>query len=258
MLSSRPRGLIIDLNGTLYFRERALPGAAQAVAQLRAQGFKLRFMTNTDTKTRRQLQELIASYGFDLPANEVFSAAHVTYEYLRRNRLRFMGLLPDSLREDFADLLWDEEKPDCILVGENREAIDYPMLNRMFGHLMRGAELVVMQPNRHYYLADGPHLDTGSFGALFEYATGLQAHIMAKPSASFFDMVLKDMKLAAQDVLVVGDDIETDIVGAARVGASSLLVQTGKYRPGDEYLSSIKPDLVLPSLAELPAVLEKS
>ena len=246
------KGLILDLNGTLYFRERVLDGAAEAVAALRERGLELRFMTNTDTKTRGELQELIAGYGLNLPERDLYSAAHATYQYLKTNGYTFTGLLPQSLEADFARFRCEAgEHPDCVLVGENRAAVSYASLDEMFGYLMEGAELVVMQPGRHYFLADGPHLDTGSFGALFEYATGKPATVMAKPSLGFFQMVLKDMKLKCGEVVVVGDDISTDIAGAARLGAKSVLVKTGKYQNGDEFLSNVRPDLVIGSVAEL-------
>ena len=251
------RGLIFDLNGTLYFKERALEGAAETLALLRGHGFDLRFMTNTDTKTRTEIHELMKSYGLELPIHEIYSAAHATYAYLKNNNYSFTGLLPEGLEQDFKDVRRDDEMPDCVLIGENREAITYEMLDKLFRHLMRGAELIVMQPGRHYFLADGPHLDTGSIGAMFEYATGHQANIMAKPSLNFFKMVLSDLNLKGSEVAVIGDDIETDLVGAAQIGADSILVRTGMYKSADELLSSIKPSFVIDQIKDLPAVLER-
>ena len=246
----------IDLNGTLYFKEKVLAGAAETVAELRQQGLALRFMTNTDTKTREQLQELVLDYGLELPAQEIFSAAHAAYHYLEVNSYRFAGLLPAGLEHDFAPLrCLPGEHPDCILVAENREAISYETLDTLFRHLMEGAELLVMQPGRHYFLADGPHLDTGAFGALFEYATGKPVTIMAKPSLRFFRTVLEDMGLMSSEVVVVGDDVSTDIAGAAKLGAKSILIKTGKYQNGDEFLSPAKPDVVITSICDLPEIL---
>lgn len=250
------RGVIFDLNGTLYFKEKVLKGAVEVVASLRRQGLALRFMTNTDTKTREQLHELILSYGLELPASEIFSAAHATYRYLETNGYCFEGLLPAGLEADFAALRCQSgERPDCILVGENRAAISYKTLDVLFQYLMEGSELVVMQPGRHYFLANGPHLDTGAFGALFEYATGKPATIMAKPALSFFKAVLNDMNLVASEVVVIGDDVSTDIAGAAKLGAKSVLVKTGKYQNGDEFLSPAKPDAVIASIRDLPEIL---
>lgn len=250
------RGVIIDLNGTLYFRERVLDGAAEVVTELRRRGLVLRFMTNTDTKTRGQLHALMSGYGLELPAEEIFSAAHAAYRHLETSRYCFEGLLPAGLDQDFAPLRCPPgERPDCVLVGENRAAINYKTLDTLFRHLMEGAELLVMQPGRHYFLADGPHLDTGAFGALFEYATGKPATIMAKPSLNFFRSVLEDMGLTGSDIVVVGDDVSTDIAGAAKLGAKSILVKTGKYQNGDEFLTSTKPDKVVPSIRDLPEAL---
>lgn len=251
------RGLIIDLNGTLYFKEQVIAGAAETLCNLRQAGYSLRFMTNTDSKTRAQLHELICSYGLDLPITELFSAAQVTFDYLKSHHYSYSGLLPEALHEEFKDLKRDELNPDCVIIGENRSAITYQSLDHLFRHLMNGAELIVMQPGRHYFLADGPHLDTGSIAAMFEYATGRQGQIMAKPSSSFFNRMLADMQLKGQEVLVVGDDVETDMVGASKIGAKSILVRTGKYQSADEFLSPIKPSAVIDSIADLPKTLEQ-
>lgn len=250
------RGVIFDLNGTLYFKEKVLAGAAEIIADLRQQGLALRFMTNTDTKTREQLCTLIASYGLELPASEIFSAVHATLHYLKVKGYTFEGLLPVSLESDFAALRCPAgQRPHCVLIAENRQAISYETLDALFRYLMEGAELLVMQPGRHYFLADGPHLDTGAFGALFEYATGKPATIMAKPSLGFFQTVLEDMNLASSEVIVVGDDVSTDIAGAAKLGSKSILVRTGKYQNGDEFLSPAKPDAVIASIRDLPDAL---
>ena len=255
-MPSKLRGFIIDLNGTVYFKEKALAGASAAVRELRAKGYELRFMTNTDSMSGSQLSSLVKGYGLELPAHEIYSAADASLHYLKTKGYRFAGLLPSALEEAFAPYrVAGGETPQCVLIGDNRRDISYTKLDALFQHLMAGAELLVMQPGRHYFLADGPHLDTGAFGALFEYATGQQATIMAKPSPAFFDVVLADMKLSASELMVVGDDTETDMIGAARIGARSVLVQTGKYQTGDEFLAKVKPDLVLPSLADLPLAL---
>lgn len=257
MTSTPFKGLIIDLNGTLYFKEQQIDGAAEVIQTLRQQNYILRFVTNTDTQTRVQLHKMLLSYGLDIREEEIFSANHSTYAYLKSMNYSYTGLLPANLEAEFADLGRDDEHPDCVLVGENQKDINYATLDRMFRHLMNGAELIVMQPNRYYFLANGPHLDTGSIGAMFEYATGMNARVMAKPSLSFFTTVLKDMRLNANQVAVIGDDVETDILGAAKIGAFNILVQTGKYRPGDEMLAAAKPRHILASIKQLPDYLSK-
>ena len=251
------RGLILDLNGTLYFKERVIEGAAETIAQLRSAGYALRFMTNTDSKTRAQLHELICSYGLNLPIQEIFSPAQATFDYLKKHKYSYTGLLPEALESEFSELKRDDTKPDCVLIGDNRTAINYQTLDRLFRHLMKGAELIVMQPGRHYFLADGPHLDTGAIAAMFEYASGHQGQVMAKPSSNFFSMMLADMRLKGSEVVVVGDDVETDMMGASKIGAKSILVRTGKYQSADEFLSSVKPSLVIDSIADLPKTLDR-
>jgi HAD superfamily hydrolase (TIGR01458 family) len=99
---------------------------------------------------------------------------------------------------------------------------------------MDGARLVAVAKNRYFQEADGLSLDMGAFVAALEYAAGVEAVIVGKPSPRFFESALAEMDLDPGKVMMVGDDVEADVLGAIEAGLNGALVCTGKYRPGDE------------------------
>lgn len=251
------KGLIVDLNGTLYFKDAVIEGAPEAIEAWREAGLELRFMTNTDSKTPAQLVAMCHDYGLDVREDEVFSAAQVTYRFLEQQGKPFTGLIHHNLHEDFKKLDWDDDNAAFVVVGDIERGAGYDELDRLFRRLMDGAELILMQPSRHSYSADGPHLDAGAFGALFEFASGQDAQIMGKPSERFFEIVLGDMGLEPHEVAVIGDDIESDIAGAARIGATSIMVKTGKYDAQTTEKAEVSPDLVVDRVVGVLDALKK-
>ena len=133
-------------------------------------------------------------------------------------------------------------------------ATRYDVLNRAFREVMNGAELIALQKNRYWLRADGLSLDVGPFVAAIEFATGREAYVVGKPARGFFEQVLGDLGVDAQEAAMVGDDIESDIRGALRAGLGAILVRTGKYREDRVRESGIEATVVVGSIADVPAL----
>ena len=95
-------------------------------------------------------------------------------------------------------------------------------------------------------------MDAGPFVAALEYASGRRASVVGKPERDFFRVALEDLGLAADEVAMVGDDVEADVVGAKRAGLVGIQVRTGKWRA-----DAGEADLVVDSIADLPRVIEE-
>jgi HAD superfamily hydrolase (TIGR01458 family) len=137
-------------------------------------------------------------------------------------------------------------------VGDLAEDWNFAILNNAFRNLMGGAELVAIQRNRYWHTGDGLALDAGPFVAALEYGSGKAATLIGKPSPAFFGTAALELGLAKAEIAVVGDDLETDVLGARQAGMAGVAVRTGKYRPGDEARARRMADAVLDSIAELP------
>jgi ribonucleotide monophosphatase NagD (HAD superfamily) len=103
--------------------------------------------------------------------------------------------------------------------------------------------------------ADGLSLDVGPFVAAIEFATSSEAYVVGKPARAFFDQVLADLEVGPANAAMVGDDIESDIGGALRVGLAAILVRTGKYTDERTRESGIRPTTVVDSIADVPLLL---
>ncbi len=228
---TRPQAFLIDLDGTLYFKGEPYLGAIESVDYLREQKYQLRFLTNTTAKTPKMLHAQLQNLGFDVQENEIFNATYACLLYLRSQpQASCHFLVDDAVKTFFREIHMVDKSPDFVIVGDYGPKFDFDSLNHAFQLLMDGAELIALQKSPYWFSPDGMRLDCGAFVALLEYASGKTSKIMGKPSELFFKIVLTDLQLPASDVIVVGDDIASDIVGAQRMGMRSVLVKTGKFK----------------------------
>ena len=246
------KGLLIDLDGTLYVEGEPVPGCREALTKLRSSGLLLRFVTNTTRKPRREVLLGLRSMGFEAEEAEIFTPARAAALVLRNRRC--YPLVADSLLEDLEGMVPDDESPEYVLVGDLGEGFTYARLNATFRHLMGGAELLALQKNRYWRRENGLSLDAGPFVAALEYASGKTAAVVGKPEKEFFRLALKDLgDLKTQEVAMVGDDPEADVAGAKDAGLKGVQVKTGKYVADVEIGGGA--DLVLESFAGLPKAL---
>lgn len=244
-------GLLIDLDGTLYIGDEPIPGAIEAVERLKESGFAIRFVTNTTRKPRREVHESLARLGFGISEREIITPAKTAASLIGGRTC--LPLVDESLLEDLKDVRISENSPEVVLVGDVGEAFSYGRLNGAFRRLMEGAELIALQKNRFWKRSDGLALDAGPFVAALEFASGKAATVVGKPEESFFRAALRELGLEAGEVAMVGDDPESDVGGARRMGIKGIQVKTGKHRPGDETGA----DLVIESVADLPEALAR-
>lgn len=250
-----PRGLLFDLDGVLYVGKEVIPGAIETVAKLREQ-FTCRFITNTSTLSLDSLQRKINGLSFDIAPEEIISAPQAALRYLEQQpdptcRL----LLSEDVKRNFAHLPQSDTAARFIVVGDIGDAWSYALLNEVFDNLMNGARLIAVHKNRFWQTEHGLQLDIGAFIHGLEYASGSESVIIGKPSPAFFQVALDDMGLNKEDVLMIGDDIDSDVGGAQEAGLKTVLVRTGKYRKAYAEASAIKPNYVIDSIADLPALL---
>ncbi|WP_331280643.1 HAD hydrolase-like protein [Halomonas sp. BC04] len=138
----------------------------------------------------------------------------------------------ERLEPEFADLPCDE--PNAVVLGDAEQRLDYAHLDEAFRLLLEGAPLLAVGTNRYFRQEGTLHLDAGPFVRALEYAAGIEAKVLGKPSSDFFHAVLEEVGVAPDEALMVGDDVECDVVAAMELGLQACLIRSGKYRPGDE------------------------
>jgi HAD superfamily hydrolase (TIGR01458 family) len=257
--------VLLDIDGVLTVSWRPLPGAVETVTRLRDAGLAVALVTNTTSKTRAWIAATLSAAGFPVGAEDIFTAPATTAAYLARRHPGARCLLLNSgdITEDLAGvrLVSEDAAPDAadvVVLGGAGPEFSYQALNRAFGFLLHGAGLVAMSRTLYWRTADGMQLDTGAFLAGLEQAAGVQAEVTGKPAEAFFDTALAALGASAAEAVMVGDDIEADVLGAQRHGITGVLVRTGKYRRETHHGAPGTPDFVIGSVADLPALLDSS
>ena len=259
-LAERVRAVLIDIDGVLTVSWKPLPGAVEALRAVRDAGLGVALVTNTTSRTRASIARTLADAGFPVAAEDVLTAPAVTAAYLaeRYPGARVALLNSGDIGEDLAGVTPaddEEDEVDVVVVGGAGAEFGYAALDRVFGHLQRGARLVAMHRNLYWRTDAGLRLDSGAFLAGLEAAARVEAEVTGKPSPAFFAAALGHLGVDAADALMVGDDIESDVLAAQRAGITGVLVRTGKYLPETHREASGDPDHVIDSFADLPGLL---
>ena len=255
-------GVLIDIDGVLTVSWRPLPGAVEAFAALRAAGLPYGLLTNTTSRTRAWMGSALRDAGFDVVDDDILSAPVLATAWLQEHRpdARCLLLNHGDIAEDLAgvEIVGADAGPqevDVVLLGGAGPEFGYAALNGAFTALRAGALLVAMNRNLTWRTDAGLQLDTGAFIAGLERAAGVAAEVVGKPAAAFFHAALDRLGVEAGDALMVGDDVESDVLGAQRAALTGVLVRTGKYDPETVGRADGRPDHVIDSFADLPALL---
>ena len=247
----RIRAVAFDLDGVLYQANTAIPGAARTVAAVRGAGLRVRFVTNTTSRSRRLIVEKLERLGFQAHAEEIFCPAQGAVAWLRRQGASASFFVPSPALEDFEGVPRDGERPDAVVIGDLGADWTFESLNRAFRLVHeRGARLVGLGRTRYWKGPHGLQLDVGAFLAALEHATGKGALVFGKPERTFFEALVEGLGTPADSAAMVGDDIVTDVGAAMTAGLVGVLVRTGKFRSHD-LDGPIQPDLVVDSVSDL-------
>ena len=260
MPSMQRPGLLIDIDGVLTVSWAPIPGAPAALQAVRDAAVRVVFLTNTTSISRASIARAMREAGFPVDAEEILTAPAMTAAYLRRNypRTRCFVVGAGDVTEDLGGivLVGADEEPDVVVLGGAGPEFDYATLNAIFRLAVSGTPLVAMHRNLSWATRDGLQLDTGAFLAGIEQAAGVEAVTVGKPSRACFDAALEVLGVEPGDALMVGDDVQADVLGAQAAGLRGVLVRTGKYRDETLIHSGVKPDHVIDSFADIPALLD--
>jgi HAD superfamily hydrolase (TIGR01458 family) len=254
--------ILLDVDGVLHVSGHAIPGGAEAVARLRKAGHRLRFVSNSTTRTRAQLAEQLRGLGVDLEDEELQTTPRAAAHALSGRAVLALTMSAIVAELDGIELVG--EGADAVLIGgadegpETDRVFSYMNLARAFHELDAGAELYCLHKNRWWQTSSGPRLDAGAFVAGLEYAAQTEAIVLGKPSTAYFDAALEALDADPSMTWMVGDDYESDVVGAQRCGLKTVLVRTGKFRPDAVEYSGVMPDAIVNSIAALPDWIERS
>ncbi|GAA4053746.1 TIGR01458 family HAD-type hydrolase [Agromyces indicus] len=251
-------GVLLDLDGVVYVGDEAIAGAPEAVARLDAEGVPYCYLTNTTSRPRSAIVASLARLGVGADAERILTPAVAAAAWLRREGIERPALfVPDATATEFAGLEplapSADEGAGAVVVGDLGEGWEFATLNRAFRLLMADPHvpLVALGLTRYWRAPDGLRLDVGAFVRALEHASGREAVVLGKPDPAFYGAAVAALGVDPSDVVMVGDDIRSDVDGAQRAGLTGVLVRTGKFSPAD-LDGEVRPDAVLDSIADLP------
>ncbi len=256
-------GYIFDLDGTVYRGSVLTPGACKALEVLRQRQRRIVFLSNKPLFSRRTYAEKLHFLGVPVQETEVVTSAAILARHLAKEapgaKVFAIGE-PPLLAELSAAGLTITEDPNEVeyVIAAFDRTLDYRKLNIAFQALRRGARFYATNPDRTCPVENGEIPDAAAVIAALEATTGRKVEkIFGKPSRYMIEAALEILNLPPERCAMVGDRLETDIRMAKENGLLGILVLTGVTRPEDLEHSPIKPDYVLSSLAELPALDER-
>jgi HAD superfamily hydrolase (TIGR01458 family) len=253
--------ILLDIDGVLHVSGDPIPGAVDAVAALREAGHFLRFVTNNSTRPRARLAEELREMGFTLEDGELQTTPGAAARELAGKRV--LALVMAAVVPDLDGLELVGQDAEAVLIGgcdetlEPNQVFSYMNLARAFAEIQMGASFYCLHKNKWWQTSRGPMLDGGAFVAGLEYATGVEATVLGKPSPSYFAAALDALDAEPELTWMVTDDVEVDVPSARLFGMRTALVRTGKFRPETLETSDPSPDIVVSSIAQFPALLEQ-
>ena len=275
------RALLLDLDGVVVVAGRAVPGSVEAIAELERRVLPYRIVTNTSLVSRSTLSRFAARLGNDIPPERFQSALSASAAFAALafpDQPIYVITSADGRTEfDGQRLLSNEEAAEpgaqaaAVIVGDSPDELTHDNLNRAFRLVRNGARLIGMHRNPWWLTPEGPTLDSGAYVTGLEFATGIRAQIIGKPSPAFFaiaiDALRRDvpagrLRLRRSEIAMVGDDIRTDVLAGQRAGVRGVFVLTGKHglddlpRRATNGRGEREPDAIAPSLAEVVAALD--
>ncbi|HEX4825006.1 MAG TPA: HAD hydrolase-like protein [Candidatus Polarisedimenticolaceae bacterium] len=248
-------GALVDIDGTLVDVGRgAVPGAAAFLDRLHARALPYKICSNTSRRSRADVVRALADDGLRVRAGDIVLPALLARRtILDSGAHRAQLLVPEACVADFAGIEAVEEGGDWVVVGDLGRGFTADRLDPAFRALRDGARLLALHRNLSWYA--GPErgwvLDAGAYVAALEQASGAAAIVVGKPARAFFDLALADLGLPAADVVMIGDSIENDCVGAAAAGCRTCVVRGTAFRAETLAASPVRPDVVVDSVDDL-------
>lgn len=247
--------ILIDFDGVIRLGNIPSPDAGDFLKFILENNIPSYIISNSTLKKGKGITEFLVDH--KLPSKvPAMTATDATLHYVSEHYKKVSVYCVDEIKQLFNHYI-DNENPEAIIIGDNGERWDFQMMNEMFKRIYNGVELVAMHKNKFWYPEGKLSLDAGAFINALEYASGKKAILIGKPSQVYFQSALSLLGFPkGSDFTMIGDDIDTDIVGAQQAGGKGILIYTGKtnYPLRDD--AKIKPDFEAQNLTEVIEIIK--
>ena len=242
------------MDGVIYRGSRLIPGASDFISRLRSHSIPFRFLTNNSQRARRDVALKLHRLGIKATEEEIFTCAMATARFLASQKpggtayvIGEHGLAAALHRNGYTVV---DDDADFVVVGEG--TLTFEMIERGVRLVSKGARLIATNLDPNCPTDQGIRPGCGAIVAMIERATGVQAFSVGKPSPIMMRAARKEMGLRTDGTIMVGDTMETDILGAVQMGYRSVLVLSGGTRKQDLRNFAYQPDLVVDHIGLIP------
>ena len=249
--------ILIDFDGIIRLGTKPAGDAKQFLKFLSDQKIPSYIISNSTLKTAENIKKFLKEneIDFGIPALTSVDAA---INYVKNHYKKVSVFCDEEIKENFNEFI-DDNNPEAVVVGDLGNKWDYKKLNEIFRIVYNGADLIAMQKNK-FWKPDGVNLclDAGAFISAIEYAAGKTSVLIGKPSPIYFYSAIELLGFKRNtSFIMIGDDVETDIQGAKKLGGISILVYTGKTKYPLSPSIKIKPDYEAQNLENVITIIEK-
>lgn len=243
------------MDGVIYSGSQLIPGAAQFIQKLRHNQIPYRFLTNNSQRARRDVALKLRRLGIEADADDVFTCAMATARFVASQKAHGTAYvigengLNNALHVNGYTIV--EDDADYVIVGEGR-TMTFEMIERGVRLVEKGARLIATNLDPNCPTENGIRPGCGAIVAMIEKATGVKAFSVGKPSPVMMRAARKEMGLDSENTVMVGDTMETDILGAVQLGYQSVLVLSGGTKRENLRDFAYRPDIIVENIGEIP------
>ncbi len=247
-------GYLIDMDGVIYRGNQLIPGADRFIKELRSADIPFMFLTNNSQRTRRDVATKLQRLGMDVEEEHVFTCAMATARFLARQKpggTAFVigeGGLLHALHTNGYSIV--DKDPDYVVIGEGR-TLNFEMAEAALGMILGGAKLIATNMDPNCPTQHGSRPGCGAIVAMLEAAAGVKAFSVGKPSPVMLRDARKELGLGTDQTIVIGDTMDTDILGGVQLEFKTVLVLSGGTQQSDLVKFAYRPDKIVNSIADL-------
>ncbi|MFA8439762.1 HAD-IIA family hydrolase [Pueribacillus sp. YX66] len=255
MIASQFDLFLFDLDGVVYVGPKPLPGAVESLNRLRRKRKHMRFLTNDPCATRESACVRLHKLGIDVHIDEMITSSYATAQYLRVKGIRTVYVLSDEhLKKECTEvgmIINDYGCPDAVVVGWDSN-ITLREIQKAAQFIIKGASFIATSPDLTFPTKEGPALATGAVVEMLKAATGVHPDIVGKPHSAMFQAALQAFpEMKKEQVVMIGDNPLTDILGAHQFGITAILISKENTNPFPLKTDFRNPDFIIPNLKSL-------
>ena len=248
-------GFLLDMDGVIYRGTKVIPGADKFVRRLRETDTRFLFLTNNSQRTRRDVAMKLRRMGIDVTDRDIFTCSMATARFVAQQKpggtayVIGEGGLLSALHVNGISIV--DDNPDYVIIGEGR-TMTFEAIEKAVRLVDKGAKLIATNLDPNCPTEAGIRPGCGAIVAMIEKATGKEAFSVGKPSPIMMRAARKELGLASENTIMVGDTMETDILGGVGLSYRTILVLSGGTREEDLANYAYQPDMILESIADIP------